>query len=195
MFYSSNIVFLIFSFLRWSCDIRLSKYCLFLFLWKRLTHHRTWCSTRYRKMNLVDLWIYTITVILLITFQCWISPGELAQMIERPLHLHGGGTGIDTRILQDQHFCNNGNNFLEFFFFIWDSLFLISAHKTRVVCQDVLPKLTVSHLLCILLALQQRFLWFTLFLEQPDHCISFLLFYFFLVLVVCCCFVTWLKPF
>ena len=32
---------------------------------------------------------------------------------------HAGGTGINTRILQDQHFYNNGNNLLEFSFFFW----------------------------------------------------------------------------
>ena len=47
--------------------------------------------------------------------------------------------------------------------------FLSSFHILfpRVVWQDVLHKIAVLHLLCILLALQQRFLWFTLYLQQP----------------------------
>ena len=32
--------------------------------------------------------------------------------------LHAGSTGIDTRILQEQDFCNNGNKFLVFSFFL-----------------------------------------------------------------------------
>ena len=32
--------------------------------------------------------------------------------------LHAGSTGIDTRILQEQDFCINGNNFLVFSFFL-----------------------------------------------------------------------------
>ena len=39
--------------------------------------------------------------------------------------LQAGSTGIDTLILQDQDFCNNGDNFLAFSIFSWDSLFLI----------------------------------------------------------------------
>ena len=46
--------------------------------------------------------------------------------------------------------------------------FLFSFHIlfARVVWQDVLHKIAVLHLLCIQLALQQRFLWFTLYLQQ-----------------------------
>ena len=44
---------------------------------------------------------------------------------DRAPALHAGSTGIDTRILQDQDFCNNGNNFLVFSFFFCSSLFLI----------------------------------------------------------------------
>ena len=32
--------------------------------------------------------------------------------------MHAGSTEIDTRILQEQDFCNNGNNFLVFSFFL-----------------------------------------------------------------------------
>ena len=61
---------------------------------------------------------------------------------------HAGSTGIDTRILQDQDFANNANNafVFSFFFGILSSSF-ISSHKTRVVCQDVLHKITALHLL------------------------------------------------
>ena len=80
--------------------------------------------------------------------------------------LHAGSTGIDTRILQEQDFCNNGNNFLVFSF-LYFSFPHFSAQKTRVVCQDFLHKITELQLLCIILELQQRFLWFTLYFKQP----------------------------
>ena len=102
-------------------------------------------------------------------------------------------TGIDTRILQDQDFCNNANNLLAFSFFfvvffssfgarktrvlcqdVVDKITVLhllfssfGARKTRVLCQDVGDKITALHLLFVLLVLQQRFLLFTLYLQKP----------------------------
>ena len=44
---------------------------------------------------------------------------------------------------------------------------VLFSQKTPLVCQDILYKITALQLLCIILLLQQRFLWFTLYFKQP----------------------------
>ena len=71
--------------------------------------------------------------------------------------LHAGSTGIDKRILQNQDFCDSGNNFLVFsFFFV---LLFCSFICTQVVaCQDLFHRITALNLLYILLPLPQKVL-------------------------------------
>ena len=57
------------------------RYCLFLLLLKGLTHHRRCWSTRYRNMDHVDLYIYAITVISVISFQSGVCSGELERRL------------------------------------------------------------------------------------------------------------------
>ena len=90
--------------------------CLFVFLLKGLTRHRRWCSTRYRDMDHAK----SLNLLNHSNFADKFPKGGMLWGISsngRAPALHAGSTGIDTRILQDHDFCNNGNKFLVFCYF------------------------------------------------------------------------------
>ena len=104
-------------------------------------------------MDHVDIQIYSITVISLMTFQSRICSGELAQTVERPLRMRDVLVSIPV-FSKTNIFATMVTTFYSFVSFFEFSFPHLSTHKVRLVCQDVLHKITLLQLLFILLALQ-----------------------------------------